>query len=135
MLLDGRLTVRDLDDKEVQKMRVKGADGTFNGRSRRLPSHLAQAFAAEQVRRATEDIRKALPTATREALRILNDPDVSEVAKIGLIKEIWNRNLGKTPEVVRIEGQSKFDQILDAAILIDRGEMEEAQALLDGDLA
>src|SRR5690606_26981830 len=37
-LLDGTLTVKDLDDDEINKMRVRSADGTFNGAGRRLPS-------------------------------------------------------------------------------------------------
>lgn len=117
MLLDGRLTVKDLTDREIQRMKVKGRAGSMSKRA--MPSHIAQAFADERLRRAKEGIARLLPTALEEAQRILEDPDAKDSDKIKILQEVINRNLGKTPDVVRIESEEPFDQAM-REVLVER---------------
>lgn len=114
MLLDGRLKVSDLDDKEVAKMRVRSADGSFAGKGRAIPSHLAQQFRAEQVKRAEATIRKGLTTAVEEMQRILKDPEAKDADKIKVIQLYLDRSLGKTPETIRVQADDKFSDLLNA---------------------
>lgn len=120
-LLDGTLTVKQLDDEEITRMRVKGVDGTFNGPPpAKMPSHLAQAFHQEAIRRANDKIRTAAPEAVQALLDIGRDPDVKEGDRIRALMYVIDRGLGKTPDVIRVEGESKFDQMLSDAIGLDR---------------
>jgi hypothetical protein len=119
MLLDGRLSVRDLDDKEIKKMRPRGIDGGFSGRPRRLPSHIIQAFTDERIRRAKDGIAKVLPTAIEEAKRILEDPEAKDSDKIKVMAMVWDRNLGKNPETIRVQADDPFAAAL-REVVVDR---------------
>lgn len=120
MLLDGTLRYEDLSDKEVEKMRVRNADGTFGGKGRAMPSHIAQGFHNERVRRAEARLKKGLPAAMQAMENILKDPEAKDADKIKLIQIYLDRNLGKTPETIRIEGESPFDLMLkDGASMAD----------------
>lgn len=132
MLLDGTLAVRDLDDAEIRKMRVKSADGTFNGPARRLPSHLAQQFHQEAIRRANDRIRTAAPEAVKELLRIGSDPDVKDSDRIKALLYIIDRSLGKTPEVVRVETEDRWQQTL-GEVVVDRNLDDDPRADLQRD--
>ena len=100
-------------------MKVRNIDGGFTGVKRTLPSHIAQAFRDEAIRREKERIMSALPTATKEAKRILEDPEAKDGDKIKLIMAIWDRNLGKNPEHVRVALDDPFDAAL-REVLVDR---------------
>lgn len=103
MLLSGSLTVKDLDDDELAKMRVRSRDGTFSGRPRAVPSHLAQQMQQEGIRRATELFRIAAPKAVRGLLEIAEDPDAKDSDRLKAYSLIMDRGLGRVPETVRIE--------------------------------
>lgn len=113
MLLDGRLLVSDLDDKEIAKMKLRGSDGSLSGRPRMIPSHIAQAFRSEQLRRAQVSIQRGLPKAVEEMDRILKDPEASNADKIKVINIFLERSLGKTPETIRIKADDKFADMLE----------------------
>lgn len=121
MLLDGTLTVADLDDEEVSRMQVRAKDGSFSGaRPKRMPSHLAQAFHREIITRAESKFRTALGDAVKVLAEIANDPDASDAVRVQAADKIINRVLGKPVETVRIEGESKWDGLLGEALDVDR---------------
>lgn len=128
MLLSGQLTVKDLDDAEIMKMRVRSKSGTFDGPARALPSHLAQQFAAEAVRRAKSQIHAATTEVTKELLNIARDEDVPVAQRIKVLMYLQDRQLGKAPETVRIEGASAFDEVTMEALGLDRGVDDGATA-------
>lgn len=119
-LLDGTLTVRDLDDAEIAKMRVKGKGGTFSGKAPAIPSHLAQQFRSEAIRRAKEQINLATPEVTKELLKIARDADTKDSDRIKVLMYLMDRQLGKTPDTIRVEGESDFDSMLRRAVGLDR---------------
>lgn len=126
-LVDGQLTVAELDDEELRRMKVRSLDGTFNGpRPSRMPSHLAQAFHQEAIKRANDKLRTAAPEAVQALLDIGRDPDVKESDRVRALMYVVDRSLGKTPETVRIEGQSKFDRMLSEALDLDRDLADDA---------
>lgn len=119
-LLDGTMTVKELDDAEIAHMRPRNKDGGFTGKTRRVPSHLQQAFQQEALTRAQNKFRTAVPEAVAELIQIGRDPDVANNDRIRALTYVIDRALGKTAETVRIEGASKFDQMSQEAIDIDR---------------
>lgn len=135
MLLDGRLTVQDLDDDEIDKMRVRGADGGFSGRRHAIPSHLAQQWKQEAIRRATEQFHNATPKAVKRLIEIANDEDTKTGDAIRALQLVLERGLGKVPDTVRIEGQTPWDAALRDALPVDRNLVDDPRGAgepLDG---
>lgn len=128
-LLDGTLSVRDLDEDEIEKMRVRGKGGEFSGRAPAIPSHLAREFRNEGIRRATEMFHTAAPKAVKRLLDIADDPDTKDADAIRALDIVLNRGLGKTPEVIRVEASNEFERVAEA-IIIDRGLASDAEAFL-----
>lgn len=124
-LLDGTLTVADLDEEELARMKVKGKDGTFNGPGRAVPSHLAQAMQKEGIKRATEMFRTAAPRAVKRLLEIADDPDTKDADAIRALDIVMNRGLGKMPETVLIEERSKFEDNQSSVFGVDRESVED----------
>jgi hypothetical protein len=122
MLLDGRLTVRDLTDKEIAKCKVKGRGIAYSTRA--MPSHLAAQFAAEQLRRAKRDILDLQTLATSVAKDLLVDPDTPPAVRTKIIDMLWDRNLGRNAEHVKIEADSGFAAAL-REVFVDRGDSAE----------
>lgn len=119
MLLDGRLSVRDLDDEEIRRMSVRAKDGTI-ARGRTMPSHIAQAYTAETIRRAQKMFREHLPKAIEALGTVVTDPDASNADKIKAANIIVDRVMGKALERVHVEGPSPFDALSAEAIGLDR---------------
>lgn len=132
MLLSGTLTVRDLDDKEVAKMRVRGKDGGFSGKARAIPSHLINQFVSEQLRRANDRMRKALPDTVDVLVAIMKDPEAKHSDQIRAAQLLQDRILGKAPETVRIESANEWDSLFVDSVDIDRADLDsEAAALVE----
>jgi hypothetical protein len=132
-LLDGTITVADLDDEEIAKMQVRGADGGFAGRKRRVPSHLAQQMKDEAIKRATEQFRVFAPKAVKRLLEIAEDPDTKPADAIRALDIALNRGLGKTPETIRVESGDPWAKLLNdvAGVGLDR-EMADLEEQVRG---
>ena len=111
-LLAGDLKVEDLDDEEIRRMRVRGADGGFAGRRPNLPTHIAQAMTNEAIRRAQEKFRNAAPRAVEQLIEIANDPDVKPGDRIRALTLVLERSLGKVPDTVRVEAADAWGKML-----------------------
>lgn len=126
-LLSGTITVKDLDDDEIKKMRVRGKGGEFNGRAPSIPSHLARSFAEEQQVRWKRDLMEAVPTALDALVDILSNSENPQQA--AMVRWTVERAMGKTPDVVRFEGGNEFDRVAES-ILVDRGLVDDAESFL-----
>ena len=116
MLLDGSLTVRDLDDEEITRMALRGADGAVgSGKRRAIPSHLAQQFHQEAIRRSNDKLRSAAPEAVQALIDIGKNPAVKESDRVRALMYVVDRALGKTPETVNVKTVDKFGDLLDEA--------------------
>jgi hypothetical protein len=120
-LLDGRLTVADLDDEELAKGRCRAADGSFSGRPPvDVPREIYTAMRARLIERAHEMFAEALPEAIQAMVAIAQDPSVKEADRLKAIQMVTDRILGKTPDKVEVsQGGDKPWQIDIAGILRD----------------
>lgn len=126
-LLDGTMSVQELDEEELSRMQVRSKDGSFAGRPRAVPSHLAQAMQKEAIKRATEMFRQAAPKAVKRLLEIADDPDTKESDAIRALDIVLNRGLGKMPETVLVEEKSKWDEAQEQAFTgIDRTSVDDS---------
>lgn len=121
-LLEGTLTVADLDDDEIKRMRVKNRKGgTFSGAARPIPPRLVVEFQREALKRAQDKIRTATPEAVKTIMDIANDPEVKESDRLKAAMYLIDRGLGKAPETLRLEGADTWGSMLREAFgAVDR---------------
>lgn len=119
-LLDGTMSVRELDDEELSHMRPRGADGGFGGGKRPIPSHIAQQMRNEMIRRAQHTLLTSVGDAAKAMQTIVNDPDAKDADKIRAGTTIMDRVLGKPDQTVRIESESEWDKAVRKAFAVDR---------------
>jgi hypothetical protein len=123
MLIDGDISVDDLDDEEVMAGRVKDKNGKFTGRPRDL---LPRKISDEMRRRWHALVQEQLNDQTELAILTLQDIMASRMAaapaRVRAAEIILERNLGKVPD--KIESQvvvRKFEDDIEG-LLIDAGE-------------
>lgn len=112
MLMDGRLKVEDLDDDELAKARLRSADGTFNGRGKKLPPHIVTQMQAESLKRAQAMFAGAAPAAVKRLLEIAADPDTKDSDAIRALQLVMERSMGKVPDTVRVEAADAWGKLL-----------------------
>ena len=126
MLLSGTLTVKDMDDKELKKMRFRAKDGSFAGVSKKvIPSHIAQAITAERIRRAVDIYHDALPKAIEALVEIIEEGADGEIIKTSdVIKAsqiIQERVLGKPDSKVTLTVEDDpWGRLTTEALEVDR---------------
>lgn len=113
-LLDGTITVADLDDEEVSRMRVRGKSGGFAGRGPTVPSHLIQQFQSEQMKRTKTILSKHLLKGAEEIGKILSDPEAKDADKIKAFALLADRILGRNPETVHVKAEDPWAAMLAA---------------------
>lgn len=132
-LISGVDGVDTMDDEELAKMDLRNKNGVFGGKKKSyIPSHLAQAMHRESIRRAQEKFRTAAPEAVEALLEIGKNPDVKESDRVRALIFVIERALGKTPDVIRVEGTSEFDKMSAEAVGIVRDLIPNDIGDLDG---
>ena len=126
-LLDGTLTVEELDDEEVAHGRLRNRDGSFTGRRPAIPSSIAQAMRKEYMRRIGDKFTHALPELVDVLVEIAKNPEVKEADRIKAINMVTDRVMGRAVETVRFEGASPFDSMLADAVGLDRDMVVDAE--------
>lgn len=126
-LLDGRMTMADLDDEEIAHGRLRNSDGSFTGRRPVVPSHISQAMQQEYIRRVGDKFKHALPDLIDALVEIAKNPETADRDRLSAIKMAVERVMGKPTETVRIEGTSAFDAMLAEAVGLDRDLDDAAQ--------
>jgi hypothetical protein len=120
-LLSGEITVKDLDDEEIEKRNVKGKDGCING-TRAVPSHIGAAMAKELMSRADGALRKNLIKAVDYLGDVIDDSDAKDSDKIKAADMIINRLMGKPDQRLVIQDETKFEAMAReaAGVVVDR---------------
>lgn len=125
-LLDGTITVRDLDDEELERFRMRSKDGLMSGRPAMVPSHIAQAMRSEGIRRFQETIENSLLKIADTLLDIMENGE-KDSDKIRAADILSNRILGKAPETITVRAETGFEELLreTSGIDIDRERVDE----------
>jgi hypothetical protein len=113
LLMNGILSVEDLDDEELSRGQLKASDGSFRGRPpKMIPQELAQAMRREWLSRAEAKLREALyeggiGTLTRLATDTTIDPGVQLRAS----QMLMERTMGKVPDKVQIAAEDPVEAL------------------------
>lgn len=131
MLLDGELTVADLDGDELEHFRGRDIDGEFKGRIRPIPSKLAAQIRQRLLNKMQANIEGFLPAAV-QILKDIAESSEQDSARVNAVNLILQRGAGKVPDVVRVGAEDPWDAILGDVLRDGALDSEEMQRLKSG---
>ena len=129
-LLDGTMSIEELDDEELLRGKLRAVDGTFKGRdSGLIPRSMHKAVVKEVVNRTEKGLLPNLQTMYEVLQEIATNPRAPAVARNQAAIYVIERVSGKTPDKVEIHADvRKFEQLEGAGLLMDI-EVEPQKAL------
>jgi hypothetical protein len=124
MLIDGTLSVADLDTAELQRLQIKDALGAFSGgaQKRQLPPRLIREMRAELLRRGQAMLDAAYTDAVNALHEIVKDPGTRKGDRARAAQIIIERAAGRMPETVRIEKDHSWDETFEVVSLANEDE-------------
>jgi hypothetical protein len=122
-LLQGHITVDDLDDEELALGRLKASDGTFRGRPPSVvPAELVQAMRREWLGRAEAKLRKALmESGIGTLVELANDRSIDEGVRLRAAERIIERTMGKVPDKVELRAEDPVEALFRSILADPRG--------------
>ena len=124
LLLDGKITVKDMDDEELSRMRCRDRAGGFSGGTPSWPAHLARQMQRELIRRGGDEFSGAYLLAIKTLKDIAKDPSEKAADRVKAAVTIIERVSGKVPEKV-LHADGTWDETFEDIILSVRKEQEE----------
>ena len=129
MLIEGDLTMEDLDDEEINRMQLRNKNGNFAGRPPQwIPRELAGALRAEFQRRFQAKMQEMVPLALKGHEELLRSRHLApgDAARMSAIKEVYERTVGKVVQGVDahvvVEDKRFEDFVGDAIIDVEEEE-------------
>lgn len=124
-LIDGKITIKDLDSEEIMRGRVRGPAGGFDGKPYSVvPRQFFEALKAEQMRLWQQKFDEAVEPAMQALLGLVNGQKVSHDAKYKAAVFLIERAAGKTPDKVEVKAElKKWEEGLEG-IFFDDGKGE-----------
>lgn len=124
-LIDGEITVADLDEEEISRGKCRSEDGSFRGGNHDLvPRKFWDAMKAEQMRLWQQRFDEAVEPAMQALLGLVNGQKVSHDAKYKAAVFLIERAAGKTPDKVEVKAElKKWEEGLEG-IFFDDGKGE-----------
>ena len=121
-LINGELSVRDLDDEEIRRGRVHDGNGSFKGRPPRMPGRIHDAMYAENVRRTNRVFHKHGMKAAKRVVKLMNEFE-ADGTQLRAALAVVDRVVGKVPDVVHVGAETEFDRLQQGVFEFDRGEL------------
>lgn len=117
-LVDGDITVEDLDQEEIMRGQVKAKDGTFRGRPTDfIPRKLADALRAEMMRRWQAEIDKELIPSLNALKEIRDNKRLPADARYKSAVHLIERSAGKVAEKSEMKLEvSKWEQDIEGLL-------------------
>jgi hypothetical protein len=130
LLVEGELTVADLDDEEIRRGQTRNKDGGFSGRPpKAFPRALHDALRLEFQRRMNQKFQVAVDVAYITLLEVANNPRASADARVKAATALMERGLGKVPDKVFAEvAVKKFEENIEG-LFVDVPEVVQGQVV------
>ena len=128
-LLDGTLSVEELDDEELARGYPRAEDGSFRGRPSVIPTIVHQRIQRELFSRAAERLRENLLDATETMTSIARDTEQDAATRMKAAQWVIERLMGKTPDVAVTMDEKRYERLLDR---MDRGAIPIEEDESDG---
>lgn len=135
-LIEGEITVDDLDDEELMSGNFRDASGNLTGnRSKLIPKSVHQEVMRRILQRGQERIRSDYFNALDVVSDIMSDDQNDPAVRLRAANMIIERTAGKTPEKVELSLEvKKYEQIATSIIREIPEDIEEAELVEDDDL-
>lgn len=120
MLINGLISVEDLDDEELARGQLKDKNGNFSGRPPKLiPQELVQAMRREWLGRAEAKLREALmDSGIGTLVALAKDRNVDESVRLRASQTIIDRCMGKVPDKIEFRSEDPVEALF-RSILAD----------------
>lgn len=129
-LLDGEITVEDLDMEELIQGKVKNKNGQFSSRPpKRVPAELFKTFKAEFHKRAQERFESYTEAAMDALASVATNTRQPGVARVQAANALLERSLGKVTDKVQQEVIVKKWEENFGDLLVDVPEPEDDLAV------
>lgn len=132
-LVAGKISVRDLDDDEIYKCRIRNAAGGFSPRPEYIPGAMVDLILREQQRRFNEWVTESVPEARRAVMDLIKSPRLQpgDRTRLEAANMILERFAGKIPDRVEVSAEVKhYERVLEG-VLVDVDEIEDAEIEMD----
>lgn len=127
-LLNGELSVEDLDNEELQHGAIKCDDGKFSIRAAyegwHLPRKIKGAMERELLKRADNRVKGAVLGAIERIVEIATSPASEDKDAFKAAQWLVERAMGKTPDVIHTVEQKKYEVVIEN---ISRGTRRESR--------
>jgi hypothetical protein len=98
-LIDGVISIEDLDDEEIMRGQLRNSDGTFRGpHPQAIPWSMHEALRNAMSKQMERKLAVALPQMVDSLIRIANNPRAGAEARVKAISLAMDRALGKVVE-------------------------------------
>lgn len=134
-LIDGRLSVDDLDDDEIIRGQLRDKNGRFSGRPPLvIPRALHQKAVEELKRRADNALLEHLGDAQMAIVDVMNNKRAPAMARVEAAKYMWERIQGKIPDKVQVDSTVRvFEELVDAGAIVVDIDVEDAEIVEETD--
>jgi len=129
-LIDGVITVDDLDDEEIARGQLRDVNGRFTGGTpRAIPWVMHDALRGAMERRMQRQLMAKMPEVTEQLLKVATDPRTNSVARIQAAQLVYERAFGKVPDKseVKVEVTAKWEQAAKGGRIFVDLETEETE--------
>lgn len=136
-LVEGDLSVEDLDTEELAKGRLKDKNGKFTGRPPKfLPRQLIDAMRSEHYKRVNGILEESLSDMVKTMRAIAKDPDQDGATRLKAAIYVYERFMGKTPDKVEVLRGDKVQDVVDRIMYdIKESPIEQEIAATEEELA
>ena len=111
-LLQGYITVADLDDEELARGKLRDKNGDFRGgQPNMLPVQMVDAMRNELYRRANENLQAALMGPGIKTLVDLATGSVDDKVRLKAATTIIERMMGKVPDRVKLSAEDPVEKL------------------------
>ena len=134
-MLNGTLSVEDLDDDEIIRGQLRDKNGQFRGSAPLLiPRVFHQRAVKELMHRADMSILSNLTDAQKAVADIMNNPKAPAIARLEAAKYMWERIQGKIPDKVELDTTiRKFETLIEGGHVLVDVDIEDAEIVEEDD--
>jgi hypothetical protein len=119
LIADGKVDLDDWDSEELIRGYRRNRAGKFDPPPKFIPREIMTEAFRRLVRIGERKLRQKYLEIIDELINLATDPNVSDKVRLDAIKEIQNRVVGKTPDVVVTTEAPWQDMLVDSVVPID----------------
>ena len=130
-LLDGEISIEDLDDEELARGYPRSKDGSFRGAPTLIPKAMHDRMVRELFRRANAQLSTGLVAAAELMTSVVLNEELPMKERTDAAKWLMERVMGKIPDVIVTGSEKQWEKLFDT---IHRGAAATSPMIIDGEV-